>query len=168
MRILFIGDIVGGPGRACVRDWLPELVASHRIDFVAANGENAAGGLGATPAILQELLGYGIHAVTMGNHTWRKKELAPAINSLGSVIRPANYPQGVPGAGSAVVRLPNGLAVGIVSLLTGSLPEFDPQRLQNSTTLLYNDLLRQGLTGVIWTLPLCGEDIKHNVFANRC
>lgn len=117
MRILFIGDIVGGPGRACVRKWLPELCAEHRIDIVAANGENSAGGLGATPAILRELLGYGIHVITMGNHTWRKKELAPALDSFASVVRPANYPEGVPGQGSVIFRLADGRALGVVSLL---------------------------------------------------
>jgi hypothetical protein len=117
MRILFIGDIVGEPGRACVRKWLPDLIAAHGIDFVAANGENAAGGLGATPAILRELLGYGIHAITMGNHTWRKKELAPVIDTLGPVVRPANYAEGVPGKGSMVIPLADGRSIGIVNLI---------------------------------------------------
>ncbi|MFA6242481.1 MAG: TIGR00282 family metallophosphoesterase [Candidatus Hydrogenedentales bacterium] len=117
MRILFIGDIVGGPGRACVKNWLPELCGEHRIDFVVANGENSAGGLGATPAILRELLGCGVHAITMGNHTWRKKELAPMLDSFGTVVRPANYPEGVPGQGSVVIRLADGRSVGVANLL---------------------------------------------------
>jgi len=69
MRILFIGDIVGRCGRSCLTRWLPELRAGHGIDLVVANGENAAGGLGATPKILTELLRQGVDAITLGNHT---------------------------------------------------------------------------------------------------
>lgn len=117
MRILFIGDIVGELGRACVKQWLPALREEFAIDLTIANGENAAGGLGATPPIIRELFEAGIHAVTMGNHTWRKKELAPAIDTLGPVIRPANYPAGVPGKGAVVVETSCGRPVGVVNLL---------------------------------------------------
>ncbi|HOE65425.1 MAG TPA: YmdB family metallophosphoesterase, partial [Candidatus Hydrogenedentes bacterium] len=79
MRILFIGDVVGRPGRRCVRELVPGLRARHGVDLVIANGENAAGGLGATPETLDELFRGGVHLVTLGNHTWRKKQLAPAL-----------------------------------------------------------------------------------------
>ncbi|MCC6489178.1 MAG: TIGR00282 family metallophosphoesterase [Candidatus Hydrogenedentes bacterium] len=117
MRILFIGDIVGSIGRTCVKRLLPGLCEARRIDMVLANGENAAGGLGATPAILQDLLSIGIHGITMGNHTWRKRELVEGIDSLGPLVRPANYPDGVPGKGSVIVKLPDGRRAGLVNVL---------------------------------------------------
>lgn len=117
MRILFIGDIVASAGRACVQEWLPGLRTDYGIDLIVANGENAAGGLGATPEVIRDLFALGIHAITMGNHTWRKKELIPAIDKLGPVVRPANYPHGVPGQGSAVVELADGRKAGIVNVL---------------------------------------------------
>jgi metallophosphoesterase (TIGR00282 family) len=117
MIILFIGDIVGRPGRHSVARWLPELRESHEVDLVVANGENAAGGLGATPEILDELRQYGIQAFTMGNHVYRKRVLMPALDGLADVVRPANYPAGAPGRGAAVIRLADGRKVGLLNLL---------------------------------------------------
>lgn len=117
MRILFIGDVVAGCGRDCVKTLLPSLRDEHRIDLVVANGENAAGGLGATPQVIRELMKSGVQAITMGNHTWRKKELLPEIDTLPLVVRPANYPAGVPGRGSIVVELPDGRKAGIANLI---------------------------------------------------
>jgi len=117
VRILFIGDVVAGAGRDCVKRLLPALRDEHRIDLVIANGENAAGGLGATPQVIRELMQCGVQAVTMGNHTWRKKELLPEIDALPAVVRPANYPAGVPGRGSIVVTLADGRKAGIASLI---------------------------------------------------
>jgi metallophosphoesterase (TIGR00282 family) len=117
MNILFIGDIVGRPGRAAVERWLPELREELAVDVVVANAENSAGGLGATPDILRELIALGVHAFTMGNHTWRKKELAPAIDKFPNLVRPANYPPGVPGRGAALIALPDGRRLGLVQLL---------------------------------------------------
>ena len=117
MNILFIGDIVGSPGRRVLKEWLSKLRAEFDVDFVVANGENAAGGLGATPEILDEILGAGVQAITLGNHTWRKKILLKTIDAYETVLRPANYPHGVPGKGSAVVELPDGRRVGLVNVL---------------------------------------------------
>lgn len=117
MRILFIGDVVAGVGRDCVKRLLPALREEHRIDLVIANGENAAGGLGATPQVIRELMQCGVQAITMGNHTWRKKELLPEIDKLSAVVRPANYPAGVPGRGSLVVELSDGRKAGVTSLI---------------------------------------------------
>ncbi len=117
MRILFIGDVVAGVGRDCVKRLLPGLREEHRIDLVVANGENAAGGLGATPKVIHELMQSGVQAITMGNHTWRKKELLPDIDKLPAVVRPSNYPAGVPGCGSIVIELPDGRKAGIASLI---------------------------------------------------
>lgn len=117
MKILFIGDIVGQRGRQCVARVAPEIRATRGIDLVVANGENAAGGLGATPQVLHELFRMGVQAITLGNHTWRKKEMAAGLNQLESVIRPANYPAGVPGKGSLLYELPDGRKVGLVNVV---------------------------------------------------
>lgn len=117
MKILFIGDIVGRPGRQCVRRWLPELRSAYAIDLVVANGENAAGGLGATPEVLRELFELGISAVTLGNHAWRKKELIPEMDRMEGIVRPANYPPGAPGKGAIVVESANGQKVGLLNLV---------------------------------------------------
>ncbi len=117
MNVLVVGDVVGRPGRRALLRWLPGLCNDYLIDLVVVNGENAAGGLGATPAVLDEVFEAGAHAVTLGNHTWRKKELASALDSLSNVVRPANYPDGVPGTGAIRVTLADGRRAGIVSLL---------------------------------------------------
>lgn len=117
MRILFIGDIVGSVGRGCIKRWLPELRESFGIDLVLANAENAAGGLGATPSILKELQAMGIQGMTMGNHTWRKRELVQGIDAAGPVIRPANFSDHAPGQGSMVIELEDGRKVGVVNLI---------------------------------------------------
>jgi len=117
MRILFIGDVVAGLGRECVKQLLPPLREEFQIDLVIANGENAAGGLGATPQTINELMRAGVQVITMGNHTWRKKELLAEIDKMSAVVRPANYPSGVPGRGSTVVTLADGRRAAVVSLI---------------------------------------------------
>ncbi|MGI6459507.1 MAG: TIGR00282 family metallophosphoesterase [Candidatus Hydrogenedentales bacterium] len=117
MNLLFIGDIVGRPGRNSVGYWLPRLRDEFAIDLVVANGENAAGGLGITSAILRELQDLGIQVITLGNHTWRKREFVKAISAFDNVVRPANYPDGVPGLGGVLYTLPDGRKVGVVNLL---------------------------------------------------
>ncbi len=117
MVILFIGDVFGRPGRTAVADWLPALRTQHTADLVVVNAENAAGGLGATPEILQELRDAGADAFTMGNHTWRKRVLVSKIDAMPDVVRPANYPDGVPGRTATVITAGNGTAVGITQVL---------------------------------------------------
>ncbi|MGI9102359.1 MAG: TIGR00282 family metallophosphoesterase [Terriglobales bacterium] len=107
MRILFIGDIFGRPGRVSVRSNLPEFVRTRKPDLIIANGENAAGGFGITPAIVDELFDLGIAVITTGNHIWDKREIIEYFNSANGnpssparrVLRPANYPAGTPGVG---------------------------------------------------------------------
>ena len=99
MRILFIGDIFGSPGRRIVADHLGDLVQTHRVDLVIANAENSAAGFGITPRLAEELLGLGIDVLTSGNHIWDKKEVLEYIGSQPRLLRPANYPEGSPGAG---------------------------------------------------------------------
>ena len=117
MRILFIGDIVGRPGRDLVRGGLQGLVDHHRIDFVIANAENAAAGFGITRDIGDQLLDYGIDVMTSGNHIWDKKEALDYIGTEPRLLRPANYPSGAPGNGSYVARTRDGHNVGVINAM---------------------------------------------------
>src|SRR5229473_3906183 len=108
MRILFIGDIVGRSGRAIVLQRLPGLVRDWKLDFVAVNGENAAGGFGITETIYQELIDAGADAITLGNHAWDQREALVFIERAPRLIRPANFPKGTPGRGTALVDTKNG------------------------------------------------------------
>lgn len=116
MRILFIGDIVGKPGRRAVRDLLPGIVEENRIDLVIANCENAASGFGVTAEIVEELYGYRVDVLTSGNHIWDKKEFLEFAGEYETLLRPANYPDGVPGLGYTVVSTPGGVPVGVINL----------------------------------------------------
>ncbi len=102
MKILFIGDIVGKSGRQAVKALLPNLVSRYKIDAVAANGENVAAGFGITESTATELFSFGIDIITTGNHVWDKKEALPYLAKEHRILRPLNYPPGVPGAGSIV------------------------------------------------------------------
>lgn len=103
MKVLFIGDIVGGPGRKAAKKCISEMRKELSIDYCIANGENAAGGKGITYVVAQELYNMGVDAITLGNHTWAKKEITNFIDSDSNIIRPANYPDNVPGKGSAII-----------------------------------------------------------------
>src|SRR5882757_2342149 len=117
MRILFIGDIVGRPGRQLVRLGLDGIVSRHEIDFVVANGENSAAGFGITREIGDELLEMGVDVLTSGNHIWDKREALDYIGTESRLLRPANYPAGVPGNGSYVARAQNGQSVGVINVM---------------------------------------------------
>ena len=116
-RLLFIGDIVGRPGRELVRRGLAALVAHHRIDLVVANVENAAAGFGITPEIAEDFLEYGIHVMTGGNHTWDKKEIVPYFAEQPRLLRPANFPPGAPGRGVYIATAGNGVPVAVINLM---------------------------------------------------
>lgn len=117
INILFIGDINGRPGRAAVKALLPGLIKEKKIDFVAANGENASGGFGITHDSLKELYGCGVNVVTMGNHTWDNKEIYNFIDSEQNLIRPANLAQGNPGKGYGLFPVDGkSVKVGVVNL----------------------------------------------------
>ena len=115
--LLFIGDIVGRPGRELVRRAVPLLVAHHQVDLVIANVENAAAGFGVTPDIADDLLSYGVQVMTGGNHTWDKKEIVPYFADQPCLLRPANMPAGTPGRGSFVARAANGAAVAVINAM---------------------------------------------------
>jgi len=117
MRLLFIGDIVGRPGRDLVRQGLGPLVAHHRIDLVIANAENSAAGTGITRDIGDQLLDAGVDVMTSGNHIFAKREAIDYIGAEPRLLRPANYPAGVPGRGSYVAHTRDGRSVGIVNVM---------------------------------------------------
>ena len=102
MRVLAIGDIVGRPGRLAIETFLPGLRQEYGIDFVVANGENAAGGFGLTLATARELFDNGVDVITSGNHIWTHKEIIPYLDTDAPVVRPYNYPAGVPGRGYVI------------------------------------------------------------------
>ena len=116
MRVLFIGDIVGKPGRRAVELLLKRIVKDERIDFVIANGENAAGGMGITPTIALEMFKMGVHVLTSGNHVWAKKEVIPFLEEEPRLLRPANYPSQVPGRGVGTFELKNGGKIAVANL----------------------------------------------------
>ena len=117
MNILFIGDIFAKPGREIVRRALPALIEHWRVDFVIANGENSAAGFGVTGDIADALFSYGIDVLTSGNHIWDKKEVLDYIPRQPKLLRPANYPAGVPGRGSYLGRTRSGEPVGVVNVM---------------------------------------------------
>jgi hypothetical protein len=121
LKILFIGDIVGKPGRRAVEFWIPRLNERYGgLDFVVANGENAAGGNGITEVLAREITDFGVDFLTTGNHVWDQKEFVQEIERVPNVVRPANLPKGTPGRGFAVVPARNGVPVAILNL-AGSL-----------------------------------------------
>ncbi|MFH1645497.1 MAG: TIGR00282 family metallophosphoesterase [Candidatus Omnitrophota bacterium] len=117
MKILIIGDIVGSPGRRIIQAKLKSLKKSRNIDFVIANGENAAGGSGVTKATVKDMFSYGIDVITTGDHIWKRKESHELVGTEKALLRPANYPSQAPGAGWNIYRAHNGLMIGVVNLL---------------------------------------------------
>lgn len=116
MNILVIGDVVGRPGRTVLASLLPDIVDRCNVDFIVANGENAAGGFGLTPAIADELFDYGVDVLTSGNHIWDKKEIYQYLDDTDRIVRPANYPESVPGKGYTIAYISNEVKVAVVSL----------------------------------------------------
>lgn len=117
MRVALVGDIIGSPGRRAVRENLRPLVADFDVDFVVANGENAAGGIGITREVAAELFGMGIDVITMGNHAFGKKEILTFMDQETRILRPANYPPGVPGHGFTVMNSRKGHRVAVCTLV---------------------------------------------------
>lgn len=116
MKILFIGDVFGEPGRAAVRKKVPEWRRERGVDFVVANVENAAHGRGVTPKIIEELQAAGVHAFTAGNHLWDQKEIIPYLASSKVLVRPANYSAEAPGRGCLVFDVYSGVKVAVISV----------------------------------------------------
>lgn len=116
MKVLYIGDIIGKAGRKIVSEYLNKLIDKYKIDLCIANGENAAGGFGITRKVGQALFDMGIDVLCSGNHIWDKKEALGYLPKEKRILRPANYPKGVPGSGSILYPFSNGTNVGILNL----------------------------------------------------
>lgn len=114
MKVIFLGDIVGSPGRRAVKELLPEIIKKYQPHFIVANGENAAGGYGLTEKVAEELFSLGIDILTTGNHVW-KREFLPYLQKTERVVRPANYGPGTPGRGSTIVVKGN-FKLGVINL----------------------------------------------------
>ena len=130
MRILFLGDIVGKPGRDAVVAHLPELRKTYDPELVIANGENAAAGLGITESLVRALLAAGVEVLTTGNHVWSKSDELGVLDTEPRLLRPANYPPGAPGRGYGIYRTKRGNLIGVANLLGRALmsPVDDPFR----------------------------------------
>ena len=117
MKVLFLGDVFGKPGRQAVQRLVPRLIGRHAIDLVVANAENSAGGSGVTPDALDDLLAAEVNLCTSGNHIWAKREVVGLLEAPGSrLLRPANYPPGLPGRGRGVAETPDGRRLGVVNV----------------------------------------------------
>ncbi|NLM36812.1 MAG: TIGR00282 family metallophosphoesterase [Firmicutes bacterium] len=117
MKVVFLGDIVGRPGRELVKMLLPELIQQYAPDLTVANGENAAGGFGLTLEVADELFQRGVDVITMGNHTWKHREIDQVLDRYKQVLRPANYPPETPGESAGLFVAKNGYPVGVLSLM---------------------------------------------------
>lgn len=116
MNILFIGDIVGSPGRRAVNKLLPGLKEEYALDFVIANAENASGGSGIIPKVADELFASGIDLLTSGDHIWKKKEIFELINRENRILRPLNFPALAPGKGSGIFKIDSGQKIGVINV----------------------------------------------------
>lgn len=116
LTILMVGDVVGKPGMIAVKKQLPKLVAEHKVDFVVANGENTAGGIGITPDLARELLHLGVDCITTGNHIWRQREIREYIEREKRLLRPYNFGENQPGFGFGRFETPGGVAIGVINL----------------------------------------------------
>src|SRR6201996_4788112 len=117
MRILFLGDVIGKPGRDVLASELPALKTSLKIDLVIANGENAAGGFGLTKGVAEEFFALGVDVITTGNHWADQKEILTYIESEDRILRPLNYPPGTPGRGANLYKTASGQSVLVINMM---------------------------------------------------
>lgn len=162
MNLLFIGDVFGSPGREFLGEHLPGLIQKHEADFVVVNCENAAGGTGLTPEVAGELFSFGVDAMTSGNHIWDKKEVYPFLDAEKRVLRPANYPSGVPGKGSGALQAKNGQLVGLISVC-GRV--YSPQNLDCPFKTLDAEIARLKMTTPIVVIDFHAEATSEKIAA---
>ncbi len=149
MRILFVGDVFGSPGRRIVREHLPHVLSERAVDLLVINAENSAGGFGLTPAISDELFDLGAHVLTTGNHIWDKREIVDYLKSVPPgttgpdstvrarrILRPANYPAGTPGYGVFEGVLPGGEAYAVLNLQGRVFMQSNDDPFRTADTLL--------------------------------
>jgi 2',3'-cyclic-nucleotide 2'-phosphodiesterase len=144
LRILFIGDIVGSPGRQIVHERLGDILAQQAVDLCVANGENAASGFGITPRLTEELLASGVEVITGGNHIWDRKEILDYFPHEPRLLRPANFPNGSPGTGLFVGQAKNGVGYAVLNLegRTFMTPIDDPFRTASEQLALIPPLVK--------------------------
>jgi metallophosphoesterase (TIGR00282 family) len=159
LRILFLADIVGTPGRKAVADRLPSLREELDVDVCIANGENVADGVGITPKLADRLLESGVDAITLGNHTWRRMEIAPYLTGSDRVARPANYASGAPGKGLVFTTSRDGTTVAVINVM-GSLFMDTPVSMWELVDGLVEEARRK--TPVIW-VDVHGEATSEKV-----
>ena len=150
MKVLFIGDIVGQPGRRAVKELIPVLRAAQAIDFIIANGENSAGGSGITPKTAEEIFAAGVDVITSGDHLWDQKEVTILLAQEKRFVRPLNYPAGTPGQGSVVVRKDGLPPIAVLNVQGRTfMPDLDNpfvaaraevKRLRRETPIIFVDL----------------------------
>ena len=117
MKILFLGDVMGRSGRHSLRAHLPQAITDNNIDFVIANGENAAGGFGITESICNELYSYGVNVITTGNHLWDQKEITNYIDKDQNLLKPYNFAEGSPGLGFNIYELGNKEKIAVINIM---------------------------------------------------
>lgn len=151
IKILFIGDVVGRPGRKIINEQLRPLIETEDVDIVIVNGENAATGSGITAKICDELYDAGANVITLGNHTWHNRDVFNAFETFDALVRPANYPDDTPGKGSYIAETPRGIKIGIINLL-GQVYSMDSvncpfaeatrqvEKLRRETNLIFVDM----------------------------
>jgi metallophosphoesterase (TIGR00282 family) len=159
LRILFLADIVGTPGRTAVADRLPSLREELGVDVCIANGENVADGVGITPKLADRLLESGVDAITLGNHTWRRMEIAPYLTGSDRVARPANFASGAPGKGLVFTTARDGTSVAVINVM-GSLFMDTPVSMWELVDGLVEEARRK--TPVIW-VDVHGEATSEKV-----
>lgn len=162
MNLLFIGDIFGSPGRSFLKAALPELIQNNEVDFTIANGENAAGGAGLTKAAAQELFSMGVNVITSGNHIWNQKEIYPLLDTEDRILRPANYPPGIPGIGAGVYTAADGTAVGVINVC-GRV--FSPQSLDCPFRALDTEIARIRTVTPVVVIDFHGEASSEKIAA---
>jgi metallophosphoesterase (TIGR00282 family) len=150
VKLLFIGDIVGEPGRRAVKQIVPELRQRHELDVVIANGENSAGGSGITPKTAEEIFSAGVDIITSGDHLWDQKEVIALLENEKRFLRPLNYPPGTPGQGSVLVQLAGKPPIAVLNLQGRTfmpvlenpflLAQTEVERLRQTTNIIFVDV----------------------------
>ncbi len=148
MRILFVGDVVGSPGRRAVAALVPALRERHAVDVVVANGENVAGGIGITERTARALFDAGVDAITLGNHAFKQAEVYGYLDTCERIVRPANYPKGDPGRGACVVEAGDGRRLAVVNL-SGQVFLDAARSPFTEADAIVADLARDGVTHVL-------------------
>lgn len=162
MNLLFVGDVFGSPGRSYLKTVLPELIDEYQVDFTIANGENAAGGTGLTRETADELFSAGVDVITSGNHIWDKKEIYPVIDADKRILRPANYPPGIPGKGSGIFVARNSTSVGVINVC-GRV--FSPQNFDCPFRVLDSEICRLRTITPVIVIDFHGEASSEKVAA---